>query len=148
MNRIIGFRITGRKWSLIILMFNPILCHNSFYVFFFFFCLPLPSFASLLVSSFFSTLFFFLIIFIFFFFCPPPPRETLGLEFQFFPQTTLSSNHPLIAKTQLIILHANQLRTKTLANLHSRALALMREPHIQTIYLCNVYPFCFSSKIH
>lgn len=51
-------------------------------------------------------------------------------------------------KTQLIILCANQLRTKTLANLHSRALALMREPHIQTIYLCNVYPFCLSSKIH
>lgn len=36
MNRIIGFRITGRKWSLIILMFNPILCDNSFYVFFVF----------------------------------------------------------------------------------------------------------------
>ncbi len=51
-------------------------------------------------------------------------------------------------ETQLITLYANQLRTKTLANLHSRALALMREPHIQTIYLCNVYPFCLSSKIH
>lgn len=24
----------------------------------------------------------------------------------------------------------------------------MRKPHIQTIYLCNVYPFCLSSKIH
>lgn len=118
MNRIIGFRITGRKWSLIILMFNPILCDNSFYVFLFFF--------------------------------GPPCVKHLdwNSNFFFFPQTTLSSNHPLIAKTQLIILHANQLRTKTLANLHSRALALMREPHIQTIYLCNVYPFCFSSKIH
>lgn len=51
-------------------------------------------------------------------------------------------------KTQLIILYANQLRTKTLANLHSRALALMREPHIQTIYPCNVYPLCLSFKIH
>lgn len=51
-------------------------------------------------------------------------------------------------KTQLIILYTNQLRTKTLANLHSRALALMREPHIQTIYLCNVYPFCLPSEIH
>lgn len=51
-------------------------------------------------------------------------------------------------KTQLIILYTNQLHTKTLANLHSGALALTREPHIQTIYLCNVYPFCLSSKIY
>ena len=116
MNRIIGFCITGQKWSLIVLMFNPILRDNSFYV---------PPF-------------------------PPPPTWNTWIEIPIFlfPQTTLSSNHPLIAKTQLIILHANQLRTKTLANLHSRALALMREAHIQTIYLCNVYPFCFSSKIH
>lgn len=42
-------------------------------------------------------------------------------------------------QTQLIILYANQLRTKTLANLHSRALALMRELHIQ-MFTLSPYP--------
>lgn len=51
-------------------------------------------------------------------------------------------------KTQLIILYTNQLHTKTLANLHSGVLALTREPHIQTIYLSNVYSFCWSSEIY
>lgn len=42
-------------------------------------------------------------------------------------------------QTQLIILYANQLRTKTLANLHSRAVALMRELHIQ-MFTLSPYP--------
>lgn len=48
---------------------------------------------------------------------------------------------------QLIVQQAIQLPTKALANLHRRALALMRESQIQTIYLCNVYPFCLSLEI-
>lgn len=48
---------------------------------------------------------------------------------------------------QLIVHRAIQLRTKASANLHRRALALMRESQIQTIYLRNVYPFCLSPEI-
>lgn len=51
-------------------------------------------------------------------------------------------------KTQFITVYVNQLRTKALANLHSRVLAAIMLPHIQTIYLCNVYPlFIFQNTL-
>lgn len=80
--------------------------------------------------------------FVIIYFCPFARKE----KFLFFSNKIVLEPSSY-RQTQLIILYTNQLRTKTLANLLSRALALMREPHIQ-LFTLSVYPDFSPAHLH